>query len=353
MVKPDFRPSTPADGPGITEVLRAAGLSSQLRGAEMHWKYWAPRDDWTGPRSFVIAKGPEIIAHTAIIPGRFLWNGRLVRALHAVDWAARPGVAGAGIAVMKQVIGLADALLSVGGSEQTLRILPHIGFVRIGTAIGYVRPVRPLRLPRAAAGPLWRLPGRLSRRVLWKWSAPRTVPCGWTARVIGCDEMHLLASLLPDPAREGTSTARALGGMTFLARSEFQLRYALKCPIAPQRLFAIEKDGVARGYVLVAMPPGQARIADCWVDSSDPRDWRDSIQCALMQIVRQREVVEIVAWASDPVLQAALTGCGFHARTSEPVQIRMRGTSVPPSLRVQMIDSDAAYQHSGRPRLWT
>ena len=77
------------------------------------------------------------------------------------------------------------------------------------------------------------------------------------------------------------------------------------------------------------------------------------IQCAVRQARQYREAAELACRASDPTLQRALAACGFHPRKEEPIQIRADVTfpAPPATLRVQLIDDDSAYQHSGRPWL--
>lgn len=320
----------------------------------MRWKYWDPYPDWPGSRSFVISRGAEIIAHAAVVPGHFTWAGRRVHAVHGVDWAALPQAAGAGVSVMKQVGRMTDCSFAIGGSRQTQSILPHMGFESAGTAIGYVLPLRPLRLLGAAEGPSWKLPARLVRRIVWWWSAPRSRHGKWNSRPLGADEVQVIASAMPS-AEGADALSREGKSMAVFSRSPPLIRHLLGCPIAPVRLFALEDAGVARGYVLFALPPGQARIVDFWVDSSNIEDWCEAIRCVVALARQWRDVAEVVAWASDPVLQRTLVACGFHARSTEPIRIRLYTSALlpVPRLRVQMIDNDKAYQHSGRPQLST
>jgi hypothetical protein len=354
-VKTAVRASTPADGPGILQVLKAAGLRPNLDLAYLQWKYWEPRPDWEGPRSFVVTRDNDIVSHAGIVPGHCLWGPRRFRVIHPVDWAARPGEAGAGVAVMKHISSLADVLLAIGGSQHTVRLLPHIGFKFAGNAMGYARPVRPLRLFGAPAGPWWKVLPRFARRAFWMMSAPHRGSTGWSLRLLDGGHAPALAPVLADSERGRTLARTPQEGMAVLARSAESLSFALRCPIAPTRLFAAERHGQMLGYVLLSFPPGQARIADCWVSSDDVHDWCAVIQCAVGIAWRERTVSELVAWASDPMLQHALTTCGFHPRTREAIQIRatVAFPAPPASLRVQMIDSDSAYQHAGRPQLWT
>lgn len=338
------RPTTPDDAPEIARLLADAGLHPQMSQAEMRWRYWQARADWSGPRSFVVVRGEAILAHAAIVPGRLAWDGGRAGTLHLIDWAARPDAIGAGVALLKHIRLLADALLAIGGSAQTLKIVPELGFKRIAEATGFVRPLRPLRILGGVQGSAWKLLPRTIRSAYWSASAPKAGPADGRARRIGVGEIALLAGRLPVPAR----------GLALFERSPAQLAHVLSCPVTAIELYAWERAPQARGYFLLAFAPGQARLADFWTDSSDPRDWRSLVLCAARQARKNTDAAELVAWASEPLTTRALRESGFHVRGAQPIQLlTSENSSIEvPSVRVQMLDNDAAYSHVGRADLW-
>lgn len=313
--------------------------------ADLQWKYWQDRADWPGPRSFVLTHGEEILAHAAVIPGR-CWSGaRHIRTLHMIDWAARPSATGAGVSLMKHLRQSTDALLAIGGSAQTLKLLPHLNFQSWGKVATCVRPLRPLGiLTRSPRGSRNRLP-RTARAVLWNIQAPSGRTDGWNVRRVMPGESALLAEVLPAPTQQ----------MAVLERAADLFEYALQCPISPMALYALEKDGRVRGYFLLAFVLRQARLADCWIDSDNASDWHALIHCAVRQAKKNSEAVELAAWASDPWFSRCLLECGFHQRGELPVQVFSRGAESLPSapLRVQMLDNDAAYRHGGVGEFWS
>src|SRR5277367_713063 len=104
--------------------MAEAGLIANTSADEQRWKYWQERPDWPGPRSYVMTRGSEILAHAALVPGVFATDSQRVRVVHLIDWAARPSATGAGVSLMKHIGRLTDALLAIGGSAQTRKILP-------------------------------------------------------------------------------------------------------------------------------------------------------------------------------------------------------------------------------------
>src|SRR5205823_11922999 len=96
----DVRRTTPGDAPALTAFLaRMFDPEAVVGERHMHWKYWSPRSDWAGSRSFVACRNGAIVAHAAVWPVRIRVGDQTVSAVHAVDWAADPGYPGAGIRV--------------------------------------------------------------------------------------------------------------------------------------------------------------------------------------------------------------------------------------------------------------
>src|SRR6185437_16021927 len=117
-------------------------------------------------------------------PATLLADGRRLRLAHVIDWAARRSEVGAGVALMKHVGRLTEALYAIGGSADTRKILPQIGFRACGEVTGYVRPLSPLNLWREAGGHSWRIAPRMARSRLWLITASRPSLEGWSARAL-------------------------------------------------------------------------------------------------------------------------------------------------------------------------
>jgi hypothetical protein len=235
-------------------------------------------------------------------------------------------------------------LLSIGGSDQTLQLLPHLGFHASHPATCFVRPLRPLCILAPSVHPVSRLLPRLARGMLWDLQAPSGGTDGWNVHRVESGDLSRLSAVLPEPT----------GNLAVFERGENLFRYFLACPIVPMELYAVERDGRARGYFLLAFALRQTRLVDLWIDSQDPADWRALIQSAFYQAKRSHRSAELVVWASDVALGERLRECGFHARGELPVQ--MRAPRHPEldafTLRVHMLDNDAAYRHTGRNEFW-
>ena len=338
------RPSRPEDAPGIIALMRQAGLVPHVDLGHLRWKYWQERTDFGEPRSFVLTDGRELLAHGAAVPGVLRWGSRRARAIHMIDWAARRDAVGAGVQLMKYVGSRTDFLFGIGGSAQTLKIMPLIGYRHCGTVAGYVRTLSPFALLRQPTGKRWKLGPRFVRSTIWARSARAGAAGEWRARRIEPNEVERIVAALPN---EGQPCA-------FLERSVEGLRHALACPIVQVELHAVERAGRIRGYFMLSFVPGQARLADWWIDSDDLTGRRALLELAVTRAKSRPEIAEIVTWSSDPAIARDLVAGGFHERLTLPIYFRASsGIEVPTQgVRVQMLDNDAFYLHFDGGELW-
>jgi hypothetical protein len=339
-MKSGFRPSTPADASALVALFAELGLYANVDTDYLNWKYWQPCADWAGSRSFVLATGDDVLAHGAVVPGVCAWGSQRVTLLQIVDWAARANP-GAGVTLLKHIGRMTEALLGIGGREETQRLLPIIGFRPAGTATAYALPLFPLRILRGKA--TWKLLPRLARGI-WRHAALPEPDAQWRTRRLAADEVGQITSVLPRPVR----------GAAIMERSVGLFRHMLSCPTVPMQLHAVERAGRVCGYFLLASALGQVRIADCWMDSEELADWGALILCAVAEARHDPQAAEIVTWSSDALLAGGLRSCGFHARFDMPICVRPSITDAMPqgTLRIQMLDSDAAYLSEGSRDYW-
>lgn len=338
------RPSVPEDAEAIVDLMRHARLDPHVQPEHLHWKYWRERSDVPGPRSIVLTDGRALLAHAALIPGTLRWGATEARVIHMIDWAARREAAGAGVRLMMHVGRQTDFLLAIGGSKDTLTIMPRMGYKLCGTVTGHVRTIAPLGILKRPSPSAWKVLPRIARSFYWTLTAPGGDWGRWEVRRIGYDEVDRLSPVLPSPRP----------GMAIFGRTTERLRHALSCPIVPMELYALEKAGEIGGYFLLSYAPGQARLADCWMRSEDPADWRAMIHAAVDRARRRGGSAEITVWSSDPKLGQVLGESGFHARQNLPIYLKASGREPLPgdTLRVQMLEDDAFYFYTGGNALW-
>jgi hypothetical protein len=325
--------------------MRSAGLEPHSDPRHLHWKYWQERSDWSGSRSFVLTDGRELLAHLAVVPGTILYEGKRARVIHMIDWAARREAVGAGTRLAKHVAAMSDFTLATGGSRHSLKLQPRIGYVDCGAISGYARTLSPFGILGRPSASRWKLIPRMARSLFWLLAAPRPRTAGWQVRRIEMNQIEQTCPPLPTPV-----PARAV-----FERSPALLRHALACPMVPAELYGLERGGRMGGYFLLSYAPGQARIADTWLASDDPADWRALIDAAVHCAGSKKGLAELIVWSSDPTVSRVLAVCGFHQRLRLPISLLPSpGASLPRDImRVQMLDSDAFYLYVGGNELWT
>ena len=341
-MKTVFRDTAPGDLSAIAAFLqRIFGMPSDAlttKPDHLHWKYWQPLDSFwpVSSRSSVIEREGVILAHAAAWPNRILTEAGPVNTVHLIDWAADPTAVGAGMSVLKQMIRRADAAIAVGGTDMTRKVLPAIGYKRFNPIIYYARPLRPLR--QAAAIRSWtaRKAGAFARNLLWTASSSKPAP-GWTAETT--DPQTIPPHVWPRPS----------AGIAVFERTPERFEYLSGCPIARCTFHAVRFKGECRGYFCIFETPGVARIADAWGIDTDA--WAAVYQLAADQALRMDGVAEIATAAGIDPARRALEAAGFRQRREEYLVVYNQSGSIDPNLacHFQLIDSDVAFLHAGRP----
>ena len=146
-MKSSLRPTTIDDLGKVRQFLQRAFNTGDdapfLDPSVMAWKYWDRRDDWQGPRAYVLERDGVIVAHAGIYP--LTIDMRRVRGAQMIDWASAKESPGAGLALLQKLDAMFDFIYSIGGSEMTRKLLPAFGFVEYARQWKGARPLRPLQ----------------------------------------------------------------------------------------------------------------------------------------------------------------------------------------------------------------
>lgn len=333
------------DLPELTEFLLgvfhadagAPFVSPQM----MEWKYFTPRPDWSGPRSYLLRSEGRIAAHGCLAPVTFRLPGDAaaakVTSMRVIDWAGGRQVPAAGVRVMRALGALTDTVLAVGGSSDAVRVFPKMGFQHSGDVEVFARVVRPWRQFRLDPYPRgWKAPLRLARNTGFSLAALPTAPAGWSCRRISAFDASLAPVLEFQPA-----------GFTATERTPPLLNYMLACPGAAFSGFLLRQSERVRGYFLLCHVAGQTRIADLRVDSEDAEDWYAAFALATRQAAADPATCEILAVSSIRPGVAALHRCGYRFRRHDPIFLldpRRRLAAAPP-LNLDLLVGDEAYLH--------
>jgi hypothetical protein len=316
----------------LREAYRAPADSPNLQSRLLRWKYYDAGPPWEGSRSYVLRKEDDMVAHASVWPIRLTTPSGASTVMRALDWASAVAVPGAGVMLMRKLEGMAAPVFAVGGSEDTLRVLPKIGFQQKTSFTLYARVLRPWRQSRTRpAGGRKAIP-RLLRNAAWSRS-PLAAVGGWASQPAP-PSAGVLSALDAQPADPPESRHSV----------EF-LEFMLRCPAAQVRHFLLLNQGRPQGFFMLARVGGQTRLADLRILGQQPEDWSAAYSVATRTALQDAEACELVAVAPVPLVARALEANGFRRRGSLPVLVRdpqglLAGVE---HIHLSMLDDDSAF----------
>jgi hypothetical protein len=333
-----FTATLPSEQTALAELLKssfpASGGVNSFLPEVLRWKYFSPHPDWSGPRSYVVKKEEGIVGHGGIWPLRFAGANVELNVIHLIDWAASRSATGVGVLLLRKLAGLADLLLTIGGSDETQKILPRLGYQQSGGVKLQVKVVRPWLQYRTAPESGWKAPVRLARNTIWSLPSLPPVPRGWhVSRIPRFDSSA--ESLLNGPRRETLMSVRTIAGLNHL----------LSCQAATFTAFLVSEGSQLRGYFVLSQIAGQTRIADLRLAVENPESWRAICVLAAKTAAEIPETCEIVAGFSTTSVQEAFAHSGFRPRQTLPIfyyDPRKILKSVP-SLDLSLLDGDGCF----------
>lgn len=342
-----LRSTTPEEQRDVRQLLRDVFEAKEdapfLNNQHLQWKYYADREDWPGSRSFVLWEDSRLVAHACAWPVGVLLNERKIAGFHPIDWAARSDVPGAGALLLREMRKLAEISVCVGGTDVAQKVIANTGYRSAGEMKYYARPLRPWLQARTHQRQNLKLPARLARNWSWAVRWPATAPPGWSAERVEAEQIP--PEVLPVSSERVTACLRSAG----------QFRYFEQCPIARHELYVVRDSGKVKGYFLLSFVPGQARVADAWVNSGEVLEWDVLYRLAMKTAFDGGDAAEITAASALEEGRYALTQCGFRMYQARPVMLfdPKRVLADAPPVHWQMIDNDFSFLHQGRPEYAT
>jgi hypothetical protein len=222
------------------------------------------------------------------------------------------------------------SLLAIGGSSDTLRILPQVKwFAPKADLRWYARPMKPWRRFLRSAKTLRDL-AKLFRNLSWRLFPSVPPPGSWTCR----------------PAHNDDPVFTPAGQFTPLLRTRAWIDYLTACPAAKCQLWILEQDGVARGHALTANLEGSVRMADFALAGKTTPEAAKQAFSALVQTLRaDNDVLELVAGSSLDQDIRAFEECGLRYRGSTQVLLADPRKMFPPEspLEIKPMLGDSFY----------
>lgn len=340
-MKSSVRPTSIDDLNEVCSLLRRAFRTSRdahfLDPAMMAWKYWDPRGDWEGPRSYILECDGVIVAHAGIYPLTFC-SGQ-VRGAHLIDWAAAKGSPGAGFALLQKMGKIFDFLYGIGVSEITRKVLSASGFVEHARQWRGARTVRPLQQILKYQFQNWKIAPRLVRNLLL--SSPKSADTGleegWKSEEITPSEVS--KEFYPQNMADACFSPRP---------PEF-FEYLLRCPVMKTRLYGIRDNRGPKGHFAIGVLRGQARIAGVWLRDPDPEGWQAAFSLAQRTAMQFKEACEILIAGTEGPSEQGATRSGLRIMGHTPIYIlnRKGKLTLPPNFQFQLSDDDGLFLDSG------
>jgi hypothetical protein len=340
-----FRPTDPSDLARITDLLARAFKTSPtapyVNPLLMNWKYWEPREDWAGPRSYVLERNNVLVAHAGIWPVTLLNDrGERVTGIHMIDWAAAENSPGAGIALIQKLAGIFDFIFCIGGSDVAQKVLPTVGFITHTRTLRGARPLRAIRQILSHPDRSWKLPPRLVRNFLWS-VYPRVAPkSGWNSLPIAAEQSADLLNTI--------SSAKH-----FLPRSPGFFEYLLRCPGAALQLHMVHDPNGPRGVFALSRVGRQIRLAGLWLRDPDNECWTQAYILAQRAAAKIADACEFAASTSQGASGNAATASGLRVWSGPAVYLLDKNRIVSGDFQFQLCDNDAFFSNSGRVSYWT
>jgi len=348
-MKPIFRAATPDDYPRLREFLirifRAGTDDLFLRQEQMHWKYWEPRPDWQGPRSFIVEHDGNIAAHGGVwpMPVRLCEGGGWIPSFNLIDCASDPTYPGLGMAMVRKMAADGEPVWVFGGTPAARAMREAGGFQKVHTVGIHGLPLRPAAMERNRLAFGWRGVARLGRNIKSSLSTP-AVPAGWSAVALSAFAAQAQADGEADDAWSGSRFQSSLSIASYYER----------CPVATMKWWELRRDGKRAGYFCLALTPGQARLVDGRVGDGSSIHWQALAGLAAAQ-ARTEGAHELAAWGAREEVREGLDKAGVRLRTTDDLMLydRLKRLPAGETFDFHFLHSDRAFLHPGTPAyLW-
>jgi hypothetical protein len=330
-----FGPTAPDQTTELWQFLAGAfGLKEVppvFNAAALQWKYFDPHPWWPEGRSYQLRTQDGIAAHGCVSPVRFAGTGTTIESMQIIDWAAGRSIPSAGLLLYRKCMETSGAtLLAIGGSEDTLKIIPQVKWFKPKQDIRtYSRPLRPWR-HFGLSKKNQRSVARLGRNLYWRWSPRLPDSRDWRCR----------------PAVAGEEVFTPSGNFIPIVRTRAWLDYLGRCPLIQSELVILEKDGVPAAHALLARAYGVVMVADFAVTGAAAHQDRVSAFAALVRhSAAFPDAAEIMTGSSLDETCRVFQECGLRHRKSSAVYLADPKKQSPAEARLEITPAigDAFY----------
>jgi len=325
--------------------LSEAGRIAQ-KPVPLRWRYFEPRGNWPGPRSFVVREGEQFTAHVGVVPTAFVSPGQRdfnVTAVYPVDWLSAKQGGMLGTMLMLKAFGCGNVQYSLGSSTGGERILESCGFKKLAVVPLYYRFFKP------AKREVWNL-------IHGQQPFPKNIV------MYGVDMARSLSGRLGRPRSSGIAlqavtefTAEVENlfhsrpqNVLYTSRSAALLNYFLRHPGKNFRGWMLQRDGKNIGFALTNIMERdhlrQGKIVDCFLCEDELEQWIEAISLLTRQL-EQADCDLVRTAATSAVLQQAFRANGYFPRGRGGFFLRDTRNLLPKDkpFHLTMIEGDMGY----------
>lgn len=323
----------------LVTVLQGGASTPGFEAEHVAWKYYDPRADWEGSRSFVLEDAGRIVAHLAVMPGCLATESGAMRSMHFIDWAAAPDSFIAGSSLLRKLMRRFEVTFCIGGSPDNQRALPILGFKPVQATELWARPIRPWLQTRTHQYRNWKLPARFGRNLFYS-LAPARDAGAW--RAVEIQPKEVPQDLWS--AGGGAAGARIRQAETY--------EYFLRSPRVPFGFYLMLENDTPRGCLCMTFPPGQARIGDIWLANASVDELTGALAAAQRAALEKEEAAEILIRTSTPALREAARRSGF--RFCQQIDLMAwSAAKLQIPIEAPLIVDDACFLHGHHPQYLT
>lgn len=346
-IRPTAEDDLPALSRFLTEGFHAPADAPFAAVDVLRWKAFDPIGDDAGdaPRSEIAldADTGAIVGHLGVWRSRFHGRGfglprEGIATLHMIDWLSARTAVGVGAALMRRAHQSCPVQYGFGGSVAGRTVGERGGYALVANVPVYHRVLRPsYRLREAGHG--WA--GR-SARALRDLVGNARRPPQRPKRPVAIEPLDAFREEIA-PILERYE-ARAI----FTSRGADVLNHALRYPRGGLSGWLIRRDGVVRGFAVLAVAPGVpriGRIAECLLDDPDDPDlWHSAIH-ALTRALEAQKADRAVGVGSTEWSRRALSASGYFPAHDLEFRLRDRGGLIPRDavFHFTLMEADYAY----------
>jgi len=286
----------------------------------------------------IALRGDDCLAFLSVFSRPYRFGDASLTCLETADWFCLPELrlSGLGIRLMRQVMEEPAPIVAVGGSPDTLRLLPRLGWQQVGETTDFELVLGAQAIRSALASARLKEVGRaLGSWITTAW--PRHVPAAPGCEAVPVEGVPTLQDLYAGPLCCNTVPLPMTDQLAWLGRGQLGAR----------RLLAIDyrRDGTRLGWALLRIDAAgqhEAALLELFAPPADP----SLLAGMVVEAARQAAAagaVRIRAQTSCPGLQAALRKNHFGERSRSPIHIwHARGSSAPGPLHFCLNTGDAA-----------